>query len=319
MRNYAFGIDVGGTTIKFGLFKEGVLQEKWNIPTPSKDGGKFMVKGISDSLKSKMAEHKIEAADVIGAGVGVPGAVHSGGYLEPCVNINGWGGSGLEDSFEGECGFPFKLVNDANAAGLGEMREGGGKGHKNVIFVTLGTGVGGGIIIDGILNAGAHGCGGEIGHIHVKDDEERSCGCGHHGCLEQYASATGIVASAKMYLESHDEKTKLRDMPDFECADIFNLAKEGDVVCFQLVNDMTTLLGKVLAGLACSVNPEVIVIGGGVSKAGDILLDGIKDTFRKYAFASSVNTEIVLAQLGNDAGIYGGLEMAERSFSEQDA
>lgn len=314
MKPYVFGIDVGGTSVKFGLFENGTLKEKWEMPTNAIEGGRYMVSSISDSLKTKMDKYGLDANVIKGAGMGVPGAVQTDGYLEPCVNLNGWGGAGLEAEFKNACGFPVFLINDANAAGLGELREGGGKGFRDMYFVTLGTGVGGCLILNKRLITGAHGCAGEIGHIHVKDNEESCCGCGRKGCLEQYASATGIVRMAKKQLNISSCESGLRKITDITCRDIFDLAKAGDSLCLSVAEEMTGILGKALAGIACTCNPEVIVIGGGVSKAGDLLLEGLRKTFKDYAFASSVNTKIVLAKLGNDAGIYGGLELVEEKL-----
>lgn len=313
MKEYVFGIDVGGTTVKFGLFKNEELLEKWAIPTDTSNRGENLIKDISCSLKEKMNSHALSADDIKGAGIGIPGAVHDG-YLEPCVNLGGFGGAGIEEAFKGECGFPFKLLNDANAAGLGEMRKGSAHGYENIYFITLGTGVGGCLILNKKLIAGAHGCCGEIGHMNMNAEEKRSFGLKKPGCLEMYASATGIVLNAEDLLKESDKPSALRDHGSFTCADVFDLAKKGDELSLETVELMARYLGRAMASIACVCNPDIFVIGGGVCAAGDFLIKKVEKYFKEYAFASSVNTKISLAVLGNDAGIWGGLEMAQSVF-----
>ena len=310
MKPYAFGVDLGGTTIKLGLFESnGTLLEKWEIPTRTENRGANLLPDIALALLGKLAEKNISAGDVEGVGMGVPGAVLNDSYVKPCVNLNQWGGFDVAEELSALCKLPVKIVNDANAAALGEMGAGGGKGHKNVVFVTLGTGVGGGVIIDGKLIAGVHGSGGEIGHIKVKNVEEAACGCGKHGCLEQYASATGIVNSAKKYLSETGSATKLREFENLTCKDIFDCAKNGDEAALTLVEEMARLLGKALAAISCVCDPEIFVLGGGVSRAGSMLTEHVRKAFRRYAFPAAEDTEFALAELGNDAGIYGGVQM----------
>ena len=190
-------------------------------------------------------------------------------------------------------------------AALGEMWQGGGKGHKDIVMVTLGTGVGGGIILDGKMLAGTNGAGGEIGHICVNDDETEVCGCGNKGCLEQYTSATGIVRMAKIILNTTDKPSKLRQIQYISAKEIFDAAKEGDELAATLVENHGKVLGKALAQIACVVDPEIFVIGGGVSRAGDILIDTTAKYFAQYAFHACRQTKFALATLGNDAGMYG--------------
>ena len=306
MKPYAFGIDVGGTSIKFGLFKEDCLKEKWSMPTDPSCGGKNISRDIAASLKGRMALSGIGPEDVEGAGMGVPGVISSRGYLEPCVNLGGWGGAGIEEELKGLCGFPFVMINDANAAGLGELKRGGGKGFESIYFITLGTGVGGCLIIEDKVISGAHGCCGEIGHIHIDDSEKRLCGCGKTGCLEQYVSARALEENAAEALRKTEEPSALRSLENITCRDIFDLAKEGDGLCLKIVDDMAELFGSVLAGIACVCNPEAFVIGGGMSAAGDFLIERLRASFKKYAFSSSEKTKILEARLGNEAGIWGG-------------
>lgn len=310
MKSYAFGVDLGGTTVKLGLFQsDGLLLEKWEIPTRTANHSENLLQDIALALLGKLAEKQINVSDVEGIGMGVPGAVLNDSYVKPCVNLDQWGGFDVAEKLSSLCRLPVKIVNDANAAALGEMSQGGGKGYKNVVFVTLGTGVGGGIIVDGKLLSGVHGAGGEIGHIKVKNHEEAICGCGKQGCLEQYASATGLVNSAKQMLLNQGIATRLREYENLSCKDIFDCAKEGDGTAIQLVDDMTRLLGKAMAAISCVCDPEVIVVGGGVAKAGAIVLDGMQKYFKQYAFPAAEETAFALAKLGNNAGIYGAVQM----------
>ena len=310
MKPYAFGVDLGGTTVKLGLFETNCnLIEKWEIPTRTGNHGENLLPDIAEAMLRKLSEKGIDKDQVEGVGMGVPGAVVNDRFVKPCVNLEQWGGFDVAEALEALCGFPAKIVNDANAAALGEMGAGGGKGRKNVVFVTLGTGVGGGVIVDGKLLAGVHGAGGEIGHIKVKDTHDTPCGCGKRGCLEQYSSATGIVNETKKFLASSDVPSKLRELETITAKDIFDLAKAGDAVALAQVEEMTRLLGKALAAVSCVCDPQVIVLGGGVSRAGSIITDNVAKWFREYAFPASECTEFALAELGNDAGIYGGVQM----------
>lgn len=310
MKPYAFGVDLGGTTVKIGLFEiSGTLLEKWEIPTRTQNHAENLLPDIAAALLNKLTEKEIDKSQVEGVGMGVPGAVLNDRFVKPCVNLDQWGGFDVAEALEDLCGIPAKIVNDANAAALGEMGAGGGKGRKNVVFVTLGTGVGGGVIVDGKLLAGTHGAGGEIGHIKVKDTHDTPCGCGKRGCLEQYSSATGIVNETKKFLQNSNAPSRLRSLETITAKDIFDLAKDGDAVALNQVEEMTRLLGKALAAVSCVCDPEVIVLGGGVSRAGSIIIDNVEKWFREYAFPAAESTEFALAQLGNDAGIYGGVQM----------
>ena len=308
MKKYAFGVDIGGTTVKMGLFETtGILLDTWEIPTKTVDGGKNILGDIAEAVGNKMSEKGIEKADVEGIGMGVPGPVGPDGTVLKCVNL-GWDVFNVENELSGLTGFKVKAGNDANVAALGEMWQGGGKGFKSMVMVTLGTGVGGGIIIDEHILAGITGAAGEIGHIPMNDEEEECCGCGKKGCLEQYASATGIVRMTKKYLkENPDKDTVLKGI--FTAKDIFDAAKEGDTVASLMVEKLGTMLGKACASIACVVNPEAFVIGGGVAKAGQILLDTIEKHYKTYAFHASKETPFKAATLGNNAGIYGGVRL----------
>ena len=309
MGKYVFGIDLGGTTAKLGLFTvEGELLDKWEIPTRPENGGENILPDLAGALKAKMAEKGIAAGDVKGAGLGVPGAVLEDRYVKPCVNLNGWGGD-VAGQLSEMCGFPVKAANDANVAALGEMWQGGGKGSDNVVFVTLGTGVGGGIIIGGKLLSGVHGAAGEIGHLKVRAYESESCGCGKHGCLEQYASATGIVREANRRLIGLSTPSVLRELEKVTAKDVFDCAKKGDSLALDVVELFGQCLGRALANVSCVCDPEVFVIGGGVSAAGQIILDVVQKNFVANAFPASESTRFELAKLGNDAGIYGSAQL----------
>ena len=306
MANYVFGVDIGGTTVKIGLFTtQGEMVEKWEITTRTDEGGKYILSDIAASVEDKLAEKRIEKSDVAGVGMGVPGPVKADGTVIKCVNL-GWGIFNVEEELSKLLDLPVKAGNDANMAALGEMWQGGGKGHKDIVMVTLGTGVGGGIILNGKMLAGTNGAGGEIGHICVDDDETEVCGCGNKGCLEQYTSATGIVRMAKIILNTTDKPSKLRQIQYISAKEIFDAAKEGDELAATLVENHGKVLGKALAQIACVVDPEIFVIGGGVSRAGDILIDTTAKYFAQYAFHACRQTKFALATLGNDAGMYGG-------------
>lgn len=305
MKQFGFGVDIGGTTCKIGLFEmNGTILEKWEIPTNTENKGAAILDDVAAAVLGKMKEKEIPADQVQGIGLGVPGPVGKDGTVFRCVNL-GWDVINVEKELSEKTGLPVKAGNDANVAALGEMWQGGGRGHENVVMVTLGTGVGGGIIIDGKIVSGAHGAGGEIGHIKMQEGETESCGCGGHGCLEQYASATGIVRMAKKKLQDAQCATILTSYENLTAKDIFDSARTGDRVATQLVDELCRMLGTALANIAAVADPEVFVIGGGVSKAGGILINGIEKHYSERAFHACADTRITLATLGNDAGMYG--------------
>ena len=306
MKKYAFGIDVGGTTCKIGFFEtNGKLIDKWEIKTNTENNGAAILSDIAQAVDNKLAQEGISKDDVQGVGIGVPGPVKSNGVVNRCVNL-GWGIVNVEEELGNLTGLKVKAGNDANVAALGEMWQGAAKGCKDVIMVTLGTGVGGGIIVDGKVVAGFNGAGGEIGHIQVNDDETEVCGCGRKGCLEQYTSATGIVRMANTLLNTTDRPSALRNVQYVSAKEVFDAAKQGDELAAEIVDRHGKCLGKALAQIACVVDPEVFVIGGGVSKAGTIITDTTEKYFKEYAFHACKNTKFTLATLGNDAGMYGG-------------
>ena len=310
MKKYCFGIDVGGTTVKMGLFTtEGELLDKWEIPTRKEDGGAYILNDVAASVEAKLAEKNIEKDDVAGAGIGVPGPTLDTGYVSICVNL-GWKDKNPANELSELLSIPVKAGNDANVAALGEMWKGGGEGYLDVVLLTLGTGVGGGIIINGEIAPSHRGVGGELGHITVNPDEEATCNCGNHGCLEQYASATGVVRIAKKLLAASKEESSLRTLETVTAKDVFDAAKAGDHLAVEAVEVLGKYLGLVVANVALTVDPDVFVIGGGVSKAGQILIDVITKYYHKFAKIIGDNkAKVVLAKLGNDAGIYGAARM----------
>lgn len=305
MSKYAFGVDIGGTTVKLGLFgSDGRLLDKWEIVTVKDDGGKKILPDVAESICAKIRERNIDKSDITGIGIGAPGAVDDEGTaVNGAVNL-GWDVFNIPEVMKSYIDVPIKAANDANAAAYGEMWQGGGKGCDNMVAVTLGTGIGGGIIVNGRLVTGEYGAGGEIGHIHIEDNEQESCGCKNKGCLEQYASATGIVRLAKRRLAEDDAPSVLREN-EITAKAVFDAVKSGDKVAIDVAERFGEYLGKGLAMVAAVVNPEIFVIGGGVSKAGEILIEYVEPVFQKYAFPACRNAKFVLAQLGNDAGIYG--------------
>lgn len=309
MAKVIFGVDLGGTTVKMGYFDtEGNVKDKWEIPTRKENNGSRILPDIAESIKKKMAEQGMEKDDVIGVGIGVPGPVDASGVIYKAANL-GWDVFSVKEELAVLLGgIPVEAGNDANVAALGEMWQGGGRGYKNLVAVTLGTGVGGGIIVEGKILTGATGAGGEIGHIHIVDDEPETCGCGNHGCLEQYASATGIARLARRRLAADDKESVLRS-GEISAKTVFDAVKAGDALAKEVAEEFGRYLGKGLAAVACVVNPEIFVIGGGVSKAGEVLFDYIVDEYKKYVFRGSREAKFALATLGNDAGIYGAAKL----------
>ncbi len=309
MENYVFGIDVGGTTVKCGLFTaDGTVVDKWEIKTDISNNGESIPADIAATVQAKMTEKSIEKAQVLGVGVGVPGPVLADGTVLCCVNL-GWGEMNISKVLGDLLDLPAAAGNDANVAALGEMWKGGGQGYRDVVMVTLGTGVGGGIILDGKILAGSRGAAGELGHMIINPEETAICGCGGHGHLEQYTSATGIVRLANMKLKESDVPTTLRAVADIQAKDVFDCAKAGDAFALELVDEVCGILAGALTHVAAVVDPQVFVIGGGVSKAGTLLIDTLKEHYNHNLLSALYNKEFRLATLGNDAGICGAAKM----------
>lgn len=340
LKKYAFGVDIGGTTCKIGFFETtGVLLDKWEIHTDTSNAGAGILrdvanailekmKAVCEMLESEQSEAEFEGksprnlmAEVQGVGVGVPGPVTDYRVVHGCENL-GWGVVDVASELEALLGLPVKVENDANMAVLGEMWKGGGCGSQNLILVTLGTGVGSGIICGGHIITGHDGAAGEIGHMVVDMEETVQCSCGKYGCLEQYASATGIVrlAKTKFGLRSivPDEELTAKQIFDrakgvnVQATDVQVVASAAlavDEEALAVVEHIGKILGIALANVACVINPEVIVIGGGVSKAGNILLETVQKHFIPNTFGECSRAKFALAELGNDAGIWGCVKL----------
>ena len=308
MSQYVFGVDIGGTTVKLGYFDaEGNVLDKWEIPTRKEDKGSHILPDVAASIEKKIKDAGIDRKDVAGVGVGAPGPVDSEGVIYKTANL-GWGVFSIKETLENILKLPVMAGNDANVAALGEMWKGGGPGYKDLVVVTLGTGVGGGIIVNGKMLTGANGAGGEIGHIHVEDDEQETCGCGNRGCLEQYSSATGVTRLAKRKLEKTTQDSVLRTTT-LSAKSVFDAVKAKDPVAMEIAEQFGQYLGEGLAAIACVTNPEAFVIGGGVSKAGSVLIDYIRPYYQKAVFHADRDVKFELATLGNDAGIYGAAKL----------
>ena len=306
---FGFGVDLGGTTVKIAYFQDdGKMLTKWEIPTRKENNGDLILPDIARSIDEYITKEGISRQEILGIGIGVPGPVNAEGFVDRCINL-GWGVFNISQSLQQLTGLPVKAGNDASVAALGESWMGGGKGCRNMVFATLGTGVGGGIIVNGELVHGAYGAGGEIGHMVLNREEEETCNCGKKGCVEQYCSATGVVRLAKRYLELSDIPSTLRDMENITCKDVFDAGAAGDGAALAILDQVYRCLGEFLANVACVVNPETVVLGGGVSKAGEPLLRGAEKYFREYVFHACQEVRFELAQLGNDAGAYGAFKL----------
>lgn len=311
MKPYVFGVDIGGTTVKLGLFStDGKLLDKWEIPTVIENGGSTVLPDVAASITAKMKEKNITADSVEGIGIGVPGPVDAEYTVHKCINL-GWGAFNVKQRMnELLPAIPNVAAgNDANVATLGELWQGGGKGYESAVMFTLGTGVGGGVVVESKIVAGKNGGAGELGHITVNPAEPVACNCGKHGCLEQYASANGIVRLAKLMLAECDTPSALRAMERITSKDICDLGRDGEPMALKILDRFGEYLGRALSFVSCTVDPDVFIIGGGMSRAGDIIVAPIMKYYRKYAFHVSTDTQAAIAKLGNDAGIYGCAKM----------
>ncbi|HEL2418376.1 ROK family glucokinase [Streptococcus suis] len=316
MSKKIIGIDLGGTSVKLAILTtEGEIQEKWSIKTNILDEGSHIVPDIIDSIKHRFESHGLTKDDFLGVGMGSPGVVDSeAGTVIGAYNLNWKTLQLVKEQFETALGLPFFIDNDANVAALGEQWVGAGNNNPNVVFMTLGTGVGGGVIAAGNLIRGVKGAGGELGHITVDFDEPFACTCGKKGCLETVASATGIVNLSRRYADQYAGDAKLKQMiddgQDVTAKDVFDLAKEGDDLALIVYRHFSDYLGVACANIAAVLNPAYIVLGGGVSAAGEFLLDGVRKVFAENSFPQiKESTQIVLATRGNDAGVLGAASL----------
>ena len=312
MKEYAFGIDLGGTTAKIGLFTtSGALLEKWEVATDTSNAGEHILENLAAAVLGKMKEQSIQPEQVEGVGIGVPGPVLDSSIVPiVCANLGGWGERNVSAQLSGLLdGLKVLVGNDANVAALGEIWMGAAKGAKNAVMVTLGTGVGGGVVVNGKVIDGVHGAGGEIGHITVNRHETAVCGCGKRGCLEQYSSATGVVRCMKKLLDENPDTPCVLRGTEFAAKDVFDAARNGDALAAREMDEMSDTLGMALANIASTVDPEAFLVGGGVARAGDVLFAPLNKHFQEYAFKSCRETPIKQASLGNDAGIYGAVRL----------
>ena len=313
---YLVGVDVGGTTVKLGIFpEEGNALYKWEIPTKKNEEADQLWASIAEGIQEKFAEEGLAIEDLLSVGIAIPGPVRSDGYLPHLVNI------GVKACYPGEelsrlLGVPVAAGNDANAAALGEMAYGAAKGYKDVALITLGTGVGGGIIVDGKLVAGNRGVAGEIGHFVVNPEETERCNCGNYGCMEQYASATGMVRIAKKYLAEENSISSLRALPEEEidARVICDAARDGDPLAQHVLDTYGKYLGIAVSHIYLTFDPDIIVVGGGVSKAGDVVIKPLEKYLVAFTHIATEKCKIVLAELGNDAGIYGAAALAKTAL-----
>ena len=312
MRKRYIGIDLGGTNIKGAVVNEqGEIIRQSTCPTHAEQGAEAVTATIADMIRDLA-----KGEDIAGVGLGCPGTVDDNcGTVVYACNL-GWINYDVRSALKKMTGFSVRLVNDANAAALAEVVAGAAKGAQSAVMVTLGTGVGGGIVIEGQLLHGAHGSGAELGHMVLNRDETAVCGCGKRGCVEQYCSASGIVRMAKLALEASDEESSLRSLDKMTCKDIFDAGRAGDKLALAVLDQYYAYMGEFLANVCNVVNPEVVVLGGGVSKAGTVLLDGLRPYFHKYVFHAAANVEFALAALGNDAGAYGAFKLALDAYTK---
>ncbi|APS42432.1 Glucokinase [Weissella jogaejeotgali] len=316
------GIDLGGTTIKFAIMTAtGDIQQKWSIQTNILDEGSHIVPDIIDSINYHLDLYQLDKERIIGVGMGTPGTVNEkDGTVQGAFNLNWKESQNVKADLEAGLGFPVAVDNDANAAALGEQWRGAGNNQPEVVFVTLGTGVGGGLVNEGKMIHGAKGAAGEVGHMIVEPGGYQ-CTCGNYGCLEQYASATGVVHLAHDYADAYAGDSKLKAMvsngEEITSKIVFDLAKEGDYLANEVVDKVAFYLGLATANIANLLNPSAIVIGGGVSAAGDFLLTRVQKNFNDFAFKMTRHvTELKLAELGNDAGAYGAASLALQAQAE---
>ncbi|WP_214701855.1 MULTISPECIES: ROK family glucokinase [unclassified Exiguobacterium] len=313
---WLLGIDIGGTTVKIAVLDmNGIISDKWEVKTDIRENGVHIPKDIATSFETYLETSGKKKEDFAGAGIGAPGFINfSEGVVEYSPNI-GWKDFALVSEFEQAVGLPAVLENDANAAALGEMWKGAGEGASELLAITLGTGVGGGVITNGNIVHGTAGMAGEIGHITVERDENKAvkCGCGRLGCIETIASATGISRLALQKRKNQD--TTLNELKDVTARDVFEAYKAGDSIAAEVIDEMTEYLGLTISNIANTLNPKMIVIGGGVSKAGHALLEPLDAQFKRFALERVYeSTSFKIAELENDAGVIGCAWLARKHF-----
>lgn len=309
---YGFGVDIFGAHTKFACFDEtGRLIEKWKVPTAMNQGGSQILPQIADEIENYLNRNFIFEDDVIGIGVGVPGPVNHSGVVNKCVNF-GWGIFNIDRALSGLTGLKVKSGNIANLSALGEFWK--GSGSKNMAFIALNTGLGGAVVCDGKVVHGAHGGGGELGHMVVNKQETEPCTCGRRGCVEQYCSPTGILRVARRQLVNSRTPSVLRRQPLNDYREVVNAAVSGDQVAQEVMNQIYDYTGQLLANVCCVTNPETIVLGGGFCEMGRPVLEGVSRQFHKYIFHANKEVRFELAALGTDACIYGAFKMVMDAY-----
>lgn len=310
MKKYTIGVDLGGRSAKFGVFtSDGSLIDKSNIATRVENKGQYILEDIFEHLKKIMEKYDLDEDNLNGIGIGVPGSVLSRGFVLQAVNLN-WIDVDVRGFFEQRLDVPVYVENDANVAALGEAWHGAGKDYDNLLMVTLGTGVGGGIIINGDIVSGSTGSAGEIGHMPILEVPlKRTCGCGGHQCLELVAAAPGIEATANDYLFENEIESALREVDSIIAKDVFDAYKDGDEAAEAIVNIFFEHLGRGIANVTAVIDPQIVVIGGGVAGAGKVLIDGVQAVYKRHAFKATKEVVFATASLGNDAGIYGAAKL----------
>ena len=316
MSKKIIGIDLGGTSVKFAILtQEGEVQEKWSIKTNILDEGSHIVDDMIESINHRLKLLNLSAEDFIGIGMGSPGVVdREKGTVIGAYNLNWKTLHPVKEKIQKATGTPFFIDNDANVAALGERWKGAGENQPDVVFMTLGTGVGGGIVAEGKLLHGVAGAAGELGHITVDFDQPILCTCGKKGCLETVASATGIVNLTRRYADEYAGDAELKKLidngEDVNAKIVFDLAKAGDELALIVYRNFARYLGIACANIGSILNPSTIVIGGGVSAAGEFLLDGVRKVYEENSFPQvRTSTKLALATLGNDAGVIGAASL----------
>ena len=314
MESYTFGIDIGGTAVKLGFFDDHCeLLEKWQIPTRQGNYGDFILSDVKASLENILSARQLDWSAVSGIGIAVPGPVIGESFVPLAVNL-GWKNVNVRDEMRMLTGVEnIRVENDAKAAALGEYRKGGWEAYRNAVMITIGTGVGGAVILDGKIVPGSFGAAGELSHIQVDPYEREHCACGGSGHLQQYVSAEGILRNAGKKLSNPGRPSSLRMLQSLTVKDIFDAARAGDGLALETVRETVQMLARAMAAVSCIIDPELYLIGGGISGAGEFLLDMLRTEFRKLALPTCTGVRIEAAKTGNDAGICGAASLVTRT------
>lgn len=311
---YGFGVDIFGEQIKIGFFEEtGRLVEKWKIATPMKQQGNLILPAVAEEIELYMRKHHLLEEDIIGVGVGIPGPVNSFGMVNKCVNF-GWGVFNIDRALSGHTGLHVKSSNITNLAAIGENWL--GMGSANMLFVAMNTGLGGAVVCNGQLVTGAHGGGGEFGHMVINKNETEHCACGKCGCVEQYVSPAGIMRVARRHLAASRMPSVLRNHRAFDYHTVVSAAASGDPVAKGIMEQVYDYAGQFLANVSCATNPDTIVLGGEFCRIGKPAVEGVAKYFKKYVFHANENVRFQLSVLGTDASIYGAFKMVLDAFGK---